>query len=158
MSIYDEHKSLPSIPKFSFDYSKLKYPVIAAIIVLVIAFLIVNSSFLFKPDPLMVSFEKPSFDLTERNSLLMKVVVFNVLDEKAVDSVLTVAPVDKDALTVFPAEVPIPVLGKGEIRKFNFNLRPISKNIVSGNYEFNIKLVSNENVFEKRVSIYIKND
>ncbi|PIN99246.1 MAG: hypothetical protein COT90_00415 [Candidatus Diapherotrites archaeon CG10_big_fil_rev_8_21_14_0_10_31_34] len=155
MSIYDETKSLP---KFSFDYSKLKFPVLAVIIVLVIVFLIVSASSLFKPDPLFVSFEDPTFDLSEKNSLLMKIVVSNVLEEDAVDSTLKVDPIDADSIIISPEEVSIPVLGKGESRTFNFNLRALNENIASGNYEIQVGFVSGGRLFLKRTSIYIKND
>jgi len=155
MSIYDETKSLP---KFSFSYAKWKFPLMAVITVLIIVFLIVSFSSLFKPDPLMVSFEKPSFDLSERQSLLMKIVVVNILEEDAVDSVITITPVDKDSISVFPEEVSIPVLGKGETRKYDFNIRPLFEGIPSGNYEIEIEFVSGGKTFSKRASIYIKND
>ena len=155
MSIYDESKSLP---KFSFSYSKLKFPIIAVIAVLIIAFLIVSFSFLFKPDPLLVSFEEANFDLSEKNSLLMKIVVVNVLEKDITDSVIKVNPVDQDSITVFPKEISIPVLGKGESRTFNFNVRALKENIPSGNYEIQVGFLSNGRLFVKRVSIYIKND
>ncbi len=159
MSIYDESKSLPSLPKFSFGYDKLKFPLIAVIAVLVIAFLIVSFSSLFKPDPLLISFEEPTFDLTEKKSLVMKIVVFNVLEKDVSDSVITVTPVDAGAITVFPKEVFIATLGKGETRTFQeFNVRPLHENIASGNYEIEIKFVSAGQTFTKRASIYIKNN
>ncbi len=157
MSIYDETKSM-SMPKFSFRFEKLKLPIIGVILILVIAFLIVSGSSLFEPDPLLISFENNAFDLSEKKSLVMTVVIFNVLQEDAVDSVLTISPVDKDSVSIFPSEVTVPVLGKGESRKFDFNLRPVFEEIPSGNYEIEIKLVSNENTFSKRTSIYIKNN
>ena len=159
MSIYDESKSMPSLPKFSFGYEKLKFPLIAVIAVLVIAFLIVSFSSLFKPDPLLISFEESTFDLSQRNSLVMKIVVFNVLEKDVSDSVISIEPVDKDAITVFPNEVLIPTLGKGETRTYNeFNVRPLHENIASGNYEIKIKFVSAGQTFTKRTSIYIKNN
>lgn len=155
MSIYDETKSLP---KFSFSFEKLKLPVIGLILVLIIAFLIVSASSLFKPDPLLVSFENNTFDLSEKKSLVMTVVVFNVLEEDAVDSVIKVSPVDPDSINVFPSEVTVPVLGKGESRKFDFNLRVFSDDIASGNYEIQIGFLSGGRLFVKRTSIYIKNN
>ena len=155
MSIYDESKSLP---KFSFSYSKLKFPVIAVIAVLFIAFLIVSASSLFKPDPLLVSFEDSTFDLSEKKSLLMKIVVVNVLEKDITDSLIKVKPVDEDSIRVFPDEVSISVLGKGESRTFNFNIRTLSENIASGNYEIQVGFLSGGKLFVKRTSIYIKND
>ncbi|MFH1664477.1 MAG: hypothetical protein ABH986_06795 [archaeon] len=157
MSIYDESKSLPKF-SFGFSYSKLKYPILAVIAVLLIAFLVVSLSSLFKPDPLLVSFEKPEFDLSERSSLLMTVVVFNVLEEDAVDSVIKVNAVDEKSITVFPEEITVPVLGKGESRTFNFNLRALKENISSGNYEIQVGFLSGNRLFAKRVVIYIKNN
>lgn len=157
MSIYDEAKSM-SLPKFSFGFDKLKFPVIAVIIVLIIAFLIVLIPSLFKPDPLLVSFEENQFDLSEKKSLLMKIVVVNVLEEDAADSKLKADPVDEDSITISPKEVLIPTLGKGETRTFNFNIRPLNENIPSGNYEIQVGFVSGGKLFLKRTSVYIKND
>ena len=155
MSIYDESKSLP---KFSFSYSKLKFPVLAVVVILFIAFLIISASSLFKPDPLLVSFEEANFDLSEKDSLLMKIVVVNVLEEDVIDSTLKVNPVDKDSISVFPEEVLIPILGKGESRTFNFNVRALKENIPSGNYKIQVGFLSNGRLFIKRTSSYIKND
>jgi hypothetical protein len=158
MSIYDDRKPLPSMPKFSFGYDKLKFPLIAVIAVLVIAFLLVAFSSLFKPDPLLVSFNKSAFDLKQEDKiLLMKVVVMNVSGEDAVDSVIKVKAVDSDSLIVFPEEISVPVLGKGEARELNFNIRAVHEEISSGNYEINIGFLSNGKLFTKRVSIYVKN-
>ncbi|MBU2099820.1 hypothetical protein KKG83_02030 [Candidatus Micrarchaeota archaeon] len=156
MSIYDESKSL-SMPKFSFGYDKLKFPLLAVIAVLIIAFLIIAFSSLFKPDPLLVSFSESSFDLSQEDKILMKVVVVNVSGEDAVDSVIKAKAVDSDSIVVFPEEVSVPVLGKGESRSFDFNLRALREDIPSGNYEINIGFLSNGRLFTKRVSIYVKN-
>lgn len=155
MSIYDETKSLP---KFSFSYSKLKFPFLAVIVVLVIAFLIVSASSLFKPDPLLVSFEEPTFDLSKRKSLLMKIVVVNVLEEDVIDSVIKVSPVDEESITVSPEEVLVPILGKGESRTFNFNVRALNENIPSGNYKIQVGFLAQAKLYTKRTSIYIKNN
>jgi hypothetical protein len=152
MSIYEEEKTFP---KFSFAYSKLKFPFLLILLVLLAAFLLVFIFSLFKPDPLLVSFEEKEFNLKEKKSLLMKVVVFNLLEKDVVNSVLTVKPVDEDSLSVFPDEVIIPVLGKGESRSFNFNLRA-REDIPSGNYEIEITLLSGGRKFVKRSSIYVK--
>ncbi len=155
MSIYEEQNSLP---KYSFSYSKLKFPVIAFIAVLVIAFLVISSLSLFEPDPLLVSFEEQVFDLNEKNSLLMKAVVVNVLQEDVRDSVIKVSPVDEKALTVFPKEIQVEVLGQGESRAYNFNVRVLNEEIPSGNYEIQIGFLAGGHLYIKRVSVYIKNN
>lgn len=159
MGIYDQKRKWDF--GFKFEIKKLKFPLIALVLVIVIILISFFAASWLKANAIQYSFSDNPLDLSDNNSTLLSVTVYNTLDKDLTELELEVKPRDEKSLIVFNSIRDIPVLGKGESRKFElgnaFLIQPSpTAEIVSGDYAIDIYFRTPDRNFTTTATLTIK--
>ncbi len=156
MGIYNGKKSSSvSAPAIG---SKSLFLVGAIIVVAVALFfaIAVVPDFL-KPKSIVSFFTLNPLDASKEQNTVLKVRVFNPLDETVQNASLSVLPVAADDLIVYPQSQIITTFGSREFREFSFSVRPNpGKKVSPGTYRIRLVLEIRGQKFEDETVLVIK--
>ena len=157
MPLYGKPRGSGSGMDFDFSVESLKKPLLAIIAVVVLFFAVQALLAFFSPKPMEFSFDRNPLNLGESQSAVLSVALKNVFAKPVEGAVVSVQPIDRQNIIVFPAQKGIEILGRGEKRVFDFNVRPNPNGSVSsGDYKLKIVLEIAGKTFEEEATLSIK--